>query len=100
VGIETPDQLTAEMIKENPIVSRCYAFNEGTQHFFVKDKEHPYIQHKPFDWIRGYQVGGKSLMWADGRNAGVILILKRTQSKVLGWIGRSGIRILLRGILM
>jgi len=49
---------------ENPIVSRCYAFEESTQHFFVKDKEHPYIQTKPFDWIRGYQVGGKSLMWA------------------------------------
>src|SRR5436189_5446158 len=57
------NELTAEMIKENPIVSKCYAFDEGTQHFFVKDKEHPYIQHKPFDWIRGYQVGGKSLTW-------------------------------------
>ena len=34
------------------------------QHFFVKDTEHPYIQEKPFDWIRGYQVGGKSLLWA------------------------------------
>jgi choline dehydrogenase-like flavoprotein len=33
-------------------------------HFFVKDKEHPYLQKKPFDWIRGYQVGGKSLLWA------------------------------------
>jgi choline dehydrogenase-like flavoprotein len=50
--------------KENPIVSKCYAFDEAAQHFFVKDKEHPYIQEKPFDWIRGYQVGGKSLMWA------------------------------------
>ena len=30
----------------------------------MKDREHPYIQEKPFDWIRGYQVGGKSLMWA------------------------------------
>ncbi|MCK0147286.1 GMC family oxidoreductase [Arenibacter sp. F26102] len=50
--------------KENPIVSRCYAFSEATEHFFVKDKEHPYQQEKPFDWIRGYQVGGKSLMWA------------------------------------
>jgi choline dehydrogenase-like flavoprotein len=52
------------MLKENPIVSKCYAFTEATQHFFVKDKEHPYIQHRPFDWIRGYQVGGKSLLWA------------------------------------
>jgi choline dehydrogenase-like flavoprotein len=52
--------------KENPIVSRCYAYNETSQHFFVKDNEHPYIQEKPFDWIRGYQVGGKSLLWARG----------------------------------
>ena len=37
---------------------------KAAQHFFVKDNEHPYIQEKPFDWIRGYQVGGKSLMWA------------------------------------
>ncbi len=50
--------------QENPITSRCYAFDEATEHFFVKDKEHPYIQEKPFDWIRGYQVGGKSLIWA------------------------------------
>jgi len=50
--------------KENPVISRCYAFKEDAQHFFVKDTEHPYVQEKPFDWIRGYQVGGKSLMWA------------------------------------
>ncbi|MES1214181.1 MAG: GMC family oxidoreductase [Bacteroidota bacterium] len=49
---------------ENPVVARCYAYGEATDHFFVKDKEHPYIQEKPFDWIRGYQVGGKSLLWA------------------------------------
>jgi choline dehydrogenase-like flavoprotein len=50
--------------KENPIVSRCYAYGEATDHFFVKDNQHPYVQEKPFDWIRGYQVGGKSLLWA------------------------------------
>jgi choline dehydrogenase-like flavoprotein len=50
--------------EENPIVNRCYAFSEATEHFFVKDKEHPYVQNEPFDWIRGYQVGGKSLLWA------------------------------------
>jgi choline dehydrogenase-like flavoprotein len=55
---------TTQMLADNPIASRCYAFNEATQHFFVKDAEHPYVQEKPFDWIRGYQVGGKSLLWA------------------------------------
>ncbi|MCU0354253.1 MAG: FAD-binding protein, partial [Cytophagales bacterium] len=49
---------------ENPVVNRCYAYEEATAHFFVKDAEHPYVQEKPFDWIRGYQVGGKSLIWA------------------------------------
>ena len=57
-------RLTQQEIKENPIISRCYAFREDAKHFFVKDKEHPYGQVKPFDWIRGYQVGGKSIMWA------------------------------------
>jgi choline dehydrogenase-like flavoprotein len=50
--------------EKNPVVSRCYAFREDAMHFFVKDVEHPYVQDKPFDWIRGYQVGGKSLLWA------------------------------------
>ncbi|RXK46577.1 GMC oxidoreductase [Aquirufa rosea] len=59
-------QLTKEMKDANPIATKCYAFNEDSSHFFVKDKEHPYIQEKPFDWIRGYQVGGKSLLWARG----------------------------------
>ena len=58
------DVLTHKTKSENPIVSRCYQFSEATQHFFVKDNEHPYVQIKPFDWIRGYQVGGKSLLWA------------------------------------
>lgn len=57
-------KLKEKILEENPIASRCYAFNEATQQFFVKDKEQPYIQEKPFDWIRGYQVGGKSLIWA------------------------------------
>lgn len=55
---------TAADIAENPVVNRCYAYSEATHHFFVKDTEHPYIQEKPFDWVRGYQVGGKSLLWA------------------------------------
>lgn len=57
-------QIPVEITEKNPVVSRCYAFREDAMHFFVKDNDHPYIQEKPFDWIRGYQVGGKSLLWA------------------------------------
>ena len=50
--------------RENPIASKCYVFREDAEHFVVKDKEHPYVQEKPFDWIKGYQTGGRSLLWA------------------------------------
>src|SRR5512137_837344 len=56
-------KMPGKITQENPVISRCYAFDESTQHFFVKDTDHPYVQEKPFDWIRGYQVGGKSLLW-------------------------------------
>jgi choline dehydrogenase-like flavoprotein len=56
--------LTATEHNDNPILSRCYAYEDATKQFFVKDAEHPYVQEKPFDWIRGYQEGGKSLIWA------------------------------------
>lgn len=57
-------KLSPQVLADNPVIGKCYAFYEGSEHFFVKDKEHPYVQEKPFDWIRGYQVGGKGLMWA------------------------------------
>lgn len=55
--------VTQETKNENPLISKAAGYDEATQHFFIKDKDHPYIQEKPFDWIRGYQVGGKSLTW-------------------------------------
>lgn len=57
------NNLTQEDRKNSPIQSKCYAFNEVSKKFFVNDIEHPYNQVKPFNWIRGYHVGGRSLMW-------------------------------------
>ncbi|UBM57816.1 GMC family oxidoreductase [Marinilongibacter aquaticus] len=48
---------------ENPIANKCYAYDEATKQFFLPDEEQAYIQDKPFDWIRSYQEGGKSLTW-------------------------------------
>ncbi len=55
--------ITTDTKKNNPLISKAAGFDEATQHFFIKDADHPYVQEKPFDWIRGYQVGGKSLTW-------------------------------------
>lgn len=40
-------------------------FNEFTQQHWVNDKANPYQQAPggQFDWYRGYQLGGKSLIW-------------------------------------
>ncbi|MDH3243026.1 MAG: GMC family oxidoreductase [Saprospiraceae bacterium] len=60
------DQLTPREIAEDyPVQHRtAYAVRQSTKHFFVNDRDHPYIQKRPFTWMRGNHVGGKSLMWA------------------------------------
>nr|MCU0359006.1 GMC family oxidoreductase [Cyclobacteriaceae bacterium] len=59
---EHRNQITEKMREEQHIQIRGFC-NEYNSHFFVNDKEHPYEQVKPFDWIRGYHVGGRSLTW-------------------------------------
>ena len=54
---------TQEMIKAYPVLKRDYPLNEKNLDFWVNEKDCPYTEVKRFDWYRGYQVGGKSLMW-------------------------------------
>jgi choline dehydrogenase-like flavoprotein len=57
-------ELSKEDKKKQHVQSRVgWAPREDTKHFFVNDLEHPYVETKRFDWIRGYQVGGRSLTW-------------------------------------
>jgi choline dehydrogenase-like flavoprotein len=48
-----------------PTQSKCYACDEYGHQFFVDDVDNPYTtpDGKPFDWIRGRQVGGRTIMW-------------------------------------
>jgi hypothetical protein len=73
----------------NPIVSKCYAYNETSAHFFVKDQQHPYEQEKPFDWIRGYQEEENHCFGPDKHKDGVAMILKvlLEMDLVLGQLG-------------
>ena len=40
-----------------------YTIRESTKHWWIKDTDQPYEEKKRFDWIRGYHVGGRSIMW-------------------------------------
>lgn len=57
-------QKTTADRRDNPLISKHYAHSEATRHFYIQDGDQEYIQEKPFDWIRGFQLGGKSLLWA------------------------------------
>ena len=57
-------EVPMEEMKEYPIHERTgFTITESTKDFFVKDVEYPYVEDKRFDWIRSWQVGGKSLTW-------------------------------------
>ncbi|MDB4884114.1 MAG: family oxidoreductase [Gemmatimonadetes bacterium] len=45
------------------VQSRTGQFRESTKHHFIKDTKQPYEEAKPFTWVQGDQVGGKSLIW-------------------------------------
>ncbi|MBW3629182.1 MAG: GMC family oxidoreductase, partial [Gemmatimonadetes bacterium] len=59
-------RLTPEQEPKHPIQGDCSAFREATKHFFIEDAKNPYVQAKPFQWVQGDQVGGKSLLWGRG----------------------------------
>jgi choline dehydrogenase-like flavoprotein len=54
---------TVAMEEAYPVLKRDYALNEKNLAFWASDKDSPYTEVKRFDWYRGYQVGGRSLMW-------------------------------------
>jgi len=56
----------AERQLTQPVQRECYyACDEYSHSFFVNDLDNPYSTEsgKPFSWIRGRQVGGKSITW-------------------------------------
>ncbi|MBS1626585.1 MAG: GMC family oxidoreductase [Bacteroidetes bacterium] len=54
---------TQKIIHDYPVLKRDYPLNETNLDFWASDKDSPYTEIKRFDWFRGYQVGGRSLMW-------------------------------------
>lgn len=57
------DKLSAEELKLYPVQSRTNWLEQSHKHWWVNDLENPYTEVKPFDWIRGYHVGGRSITW-------------------------------------
>lgn len=57
-------RLSKEEKSKFPILTRVHnKVNEYTSAFFSEDIKYPYIEEQRFDWVRGYQLGGKSLTW-------------------------------------
>jgi choline dehydrogenase-like flavoprotein len=54
---------TTAMEKAYPVLRRDYPLNEKNLDWWASDQDSPYTELKRFDWFRGYQVGGRSLLW-------------------------------------
>jgi choline dehydrogenase-like flavoprotein len=52
-----------QMMLDHPILKRDPNLNESNMDYWVNENESPYVEIKPFDWFRGYHIGGRSLMW-------------------------------------
>ena len=77
-------QLPPEEIERQKKQSRTgYTINKASAHWFVDDIKHPYNEVKRFDWMRGYHVGGRSLMW--GRHSYRLSDLDFTANKKDGY---------------
>ncbi|MGI9543547.1 MAG: NAD(P)-binding protein, partial [Cyclobacteriaceae bacterium] len=58
------DRVPAEELKKYEKQNRTgYTIKQSTKHWWVNDLENPYTETKRFDWMRGYHVGGRSIMW-------------------------------------
>lgn len=58
------DQLKEEEAKHYKKQMRTgYTVRQSTKHWWVKDTDQPYEEVKRFDWMRGYHIGGRSIMW-------------------------------------
>jgi len=54
---------TRAMEEAYPALKRDYPLNEKNLDWWASDQDSPYTEIKRFDWYRGYQVGGRSLLW-------------------------------------
>ena len=57
------DIKTRKIRERQPKQNRTGQVKEHSKHFFVDDIDNPYNEKKPFNWLRGYHVGGRSLTW-------------------------------------
>tara|TARA_A100001011_G_scaffold287897_1_gene298889 strand:- start:2032 stop:3723 length:1692 start_codon:yes stop_codon:yes gene_type:complete len=57
------DIKTRKIRERQPKQNRTGQVREHSKHFFVDDIDNPYNEKKPFNWLRGYHVGGRSLTW-------------------------------------
>lgn len=61
--LENRGALSAEDRAKHHIQIRSGFVGSSSKHFFTNDLDNPYQETKQFDWIRGNQVGGRSLIW-------------------------------------
>jgi len=62
---EVPDRgMNPAVLKDAyPVLKRAHMLYQENNDYWANEQESPYVETQPFNWLRGYHVGGRSLMW-------------------------------------
>ncbi len=55
--------VTQDQRAERPVISRGWGATEAVMDYWADEKDCPYVEVKPFNWWRAYQLGGRSILW-------------------------------------
>src|SRR6478752_4284118 len=58
------NRITQETRKRKYVWSRTGYPTPANELWFTDDLDNPYVEEQPFDWLRAYHVGGRSMHWA------------------------------------
>lgn len=60
---ELREALSPEDKLKHNVSIRSGFVGASNKHFYANDQDNPYTEVKPFLWIRGHHMGGRSLLW-------------------------------------
>ena len=58
------NRITQETRKRKHVWARTGYPTPANELWFTDDLDNPYVEEQPFDWLRAYHVGGRSMHWA------------------------------------
>ena len=57
------NKMTVAQKEAYPVIARGWPSGAEVMDAWANEKENPYVEEKPFTWLRSYRMGGRSILW-------------------------------------